>query len=134
MAAGTELILLGDFNETLGESFHGLDALINKYALLDLMPYHHGIDGEVETYARGSKRLDYAFGTQILAESIVRIGYTPYNFVITSDHHGLFIDFNAESFMGGDPSQLMSHALRGIKSSDPKKMQTIRDCSQQVSY
>jgi hypothetical protein len=54
MAAGKELILLGDFNETLGGSFHGLDALINKYALLDLLPYHHGIDGEVETYARGS--------------------------------------------------------------------------------
>jgi hypothetical protein len=40
---------------------------------------------------------------------------------MTSDHRGLFIDFNADSFMGGDPSQLMSHALCGIKSSDPKK-------------
>jgi hypothetical protein len=121
MAADTEIILLGDFNETLGESFHGLDALINKYALLDLLPYHHGIDGEIETYSRGCKQLDYAFGTQILAESIVRVGYTPYNFVITSDHRGLFIDFNADSFLRGNPSQLMSHALRGIKSSDPKK-------------
>jgi hypothetical protein len=121
MAAGTAILILGDFNETLGESFHGIDALINKYTLLDLLPYHHGIDGEVETYARGSKRLDYAFGTQILAESIIRIGYTPYNFVITSDHRGLFMDFNADAFLGGDPSQLMSHTLHGIKSSDPQK-------------
>jgi hypothetical protein len=34
---------------------------------------------------------------------IIRIGYTP-NFVITSDHRGLFIDLNADSFLGGDPS------------------------------
>jgi hypothetical protein len=112
-----------DFNETLGESLHGLDALINKYELLDLMPYHHGIGGELETYSRGNKRLDYAFGTQLLTESIVHIGYTPYIFVITSDHCGLFIDLNADSFLGGDPSQLMSHALRGIKCSDPKNVE-----------
>jgi hypothetical protein len=29
MAAGTEILLLGDFNETLGESFHGLNTLTN---------------------------------------------------------------------------------------------------------
>jgi hypothetical protein len=113
MAAGIEILLLGDFMDSM--------ALINKYALLNLLPYHHGIGGEIETYSRGCKRLDYLFGTQILAESIICIGNTLYNFVITSDHRGLFMDFNADSFLGGDPSQLMSHALRGIKSSDPKK-------------
>jgi hypothetical protein len=61
------------------------------------MPYNHGIDGELETYSRGNKRLDYAFGSQLLNDSIIRIGYTPYNFVITSDHRGLFIDLNADS-------------------------------------
>jgi endonuclease/exonuclease/phosphatase family metal-dependent hydrolase len=107
---------MGDFNETLGDSLQGLDAIINKYSLLDLLPYHHGMEGEVETHSRGSKRLDYAFGTQELAESIVRIGVTPYNFVVASDHRGLFIDFNVDAFLGGDPSHLMAPALRGIKS------------------
>jgi hypothetical protein len=119
--AGSEILLLGDFNEALGASTNCLDAIINKYNLIDLMPYHHGIEGEIETYYRGNKHLDYAFGTQLLNESILRIGFTPYNFVITSDHRGLFIDLHANSFLGGDPNQLMSHALRGIKSSDPKK-------------
>jgi hypothetical protein len=40
-AAGTEILLMGDFNETLGDSIQGLDAIINKYSLLDLLPYHH---------------------------------------------------------------------------------------------
>jgi hypothetical protein len=120
-AAGSELLLLGDFNEPLGESPNGLDAIISKYNLIDLMPYHHGMEGELETYSRGNKRLDYALGTNIMNNSIVRIGYTLYKFVITSDHRRLFIDLNADSFLGGDPNQLMSQALRGIKSSDPKK-------------
>jgi hypothetical protein len=119
---GTEILLLGDFNKSIGELLQGIDAIINKYGLLDLMPYHHSIDGEVETYSRGTKRIDYALGTQTINNSIVpSIGYTPYNFVITSDHRGLFIDLNADSFLGGDPSQLMSPALRGLKSTNPKK-------------
>ena len=84
---------MGDFNEALvGVSNRGLDSMVNKFNLLDLLPYHHGMEGEIESYSRGSKRLDYAFGTQELAESIVRIGLTPYNFVDSSDHQGLFID------------------------------------------
>jgi hypothetical protein len=118
---GVEILLMGDFNETLGDSLQGLDAILNKYSLLDLLPYHHGMEGEVETHSRGSKRLDYVFGTQELAESIVRIGVTPYNFVIASDHRGLFIDFNIDAFLGGESSHLMSPALRGINSNSPKQ-------------
>jgi hypothetical protein len=119
--AGTEILLMGDFNESIGESLQGLNAVINKYGLLDILPYHHGIEGEVETYSRGTKIIDYAFGSQTINESVVQIGYTPCNFVVTSDHRGLFLDLNADVFLGGDPSQLMSPALRGIKSTDPKK-------------
>ena len=102
---------MGGFNETLGDSTRGLDSIVNTFNLLELLPYHHGMDGELETFARGSKRLDYVFGTQKLAESIVRIGLTPYNFVASSDHRGLFIDFDVDAFLGGDPSHLMSPAI-----------------------
>jgi len=81
------------------------------------------MEGEIETYSRGSKRLDYAFGKQELAESIVRIGLTPYNFVISSHHRGLFIDFDMDAFLRGDPSHLMSPAIRGIKSNPRKQCQ-----------
>jgi hypothetical protein len=118
---GIDILLMGDFNETLGESLRGLDAIVTKYNLLDLLPYHHGLDGKVETHSRGSKRLDYAFGTQDLAESISRIGITPYNFIVASDHRGVFIDFEIDSLLGGDPSHLMSPALRGLKSNSPKQ-------------
>jgi hypothetical protein len=79
------------------------------------------MDREIETYARGSKRLDYAFGSQQLAESIIRIGITPNNFVTASDHRGHFIDLDVDVFLGGDAKHLMSPALRGIKSNSPKQ-------------
>jgi hypothetical protein len=118
---GIEILLMGDFNETLGDSLQGLDAIINKHSQLDLLPCHHGMEGEVETHSQGSERLDYAFGTQELAESIARVGVTPCDFVVASDDRGLHIDFNVDALLGGDPSHLMSPALRGTKSNSPKQ-------------
>ena len=51
----------------------------------------------------------------------MRIGLTPYNFLVSSDHRGLFIDFDVIAFLGGDPSHLMLPAIRGIKSNSPKQ-------------
>ena len=33
--SGTEILLMGDFNETLGDSIRGLDLIVKKYNLLD---------------------------------------------------------------------------------------------------
>ena len=49
--SGTEILLMGDFDETLGVSNRGLDSIVNKFNLLDLLPYHHGMEGEIETYS-----------------------------------------------------------------------------------
>lgn len=77
-------------------------------------------DGKVETFSRGSKRLGSVFGTQELKESIVHIGITPYNFVVASDHRRHFIDFDVDALFGGNPSQVMSPGLCGVKSHLPK--------------
>ena len=33
--SGTDILLMGDFNETLGDSIRGLDLIVKKYNLLD---------------------------------------------------------------------------------------------------
>jgi hypothetical protein len=58
--------------------------------------------------------------TTDLAPSIWRCGVLPFNFVISSDHRGAFVDVDIDEFLGGDPSALMSAALRGIRSQSPK--------------
>ena len=119
-AAGDELLVMGDLNEQLGDSTSGMNAVVAKFGLIDSTSYHHGIEGEVATYSRSSNRLDYILCTHAIAPSIWRCGVLPFNFVISSDHRSVFIDVDIDEFLGGDPSALMSLALRGIRSQSPK--------------
>ncbi len=118
--AGDELLIMGDLNEHLGDTTSGMNAVVAKFGLVDSTSYHHGLEGEVATYNRSKNRLDYILCTNDLAPSIWRCGVLPFNFVISSDHRGAFIDVNIDEFLGGDPSTLMSAALRGIRSQSPK--------------
>jgi hypothetical protein len=49
-----------------------------------------------------------------------RCGVLPFNFVISLDHCGIFINVDIDTFLGGDPSTLISAALCGIQSTAPK--------------
>ena len=112
--AGDEIILMGDLNEQLGDNTSGMTAVVAKLGLVDSTAYHHGLDGAVSTYSRSNNRLDYILCSHELAPSIWRCGVLPFNFVISSDHRGVFIDVDIAAFLGGDPPTLMSAALRGI--------------------
>jgi hypothetical protein len=76
--------------------------------------------GKINTCSRSNNRLDYVLCTHGVAPSIWRCGVLPFNFVISSDHRGVFIDVDIDEFLGGDPSALMSIALREIRSQNPK--------------
>jgi hypothetical protein len=120
-AAGDELIVMGDLNKQLSDSTSGMNAVTAKLVgLVDTTAYHHGIEGVVSTYNHSDNRLDYILCTHGLAPTIWRCGVLPFNFVISSDHRDVFIDVDIEEFLGGDPSTLMSAALRGIRSTSPK--------------
>jgi hypothetical protein len=119
-AAGDELLVMGDLNEHLGHNTSGMNAVAAKFGLVDSTSYHHGIEGELATYSRSNNRLDYILCTHGIATSIWRCGVLPFNFVISSDHRAVFIDVDIDEFLGGDPSPLMSLALRGIRSQNPK--------------
>lgn len=58
---GADIILGGDFNETLGDTPEGIAQLVTRCSLTDLHTSNHGLAGEPSTYSRGSKRLDYDF-------------------------------------------------------------------------
>jgi hypothetical protein len=68
----------------------GLDAIIIKHiSLLDLASALSPWTGR--RHARRSKRLDCAFSTQELTETIVSIDITPCHFIVAFDHRGLFL-------------------------------------------
>jgi hypothetical protein len=101
--AGDELLVMGDLNEHLGANTSGMNAVVAKLGLVDTASYHHGLDGEVSTYSRSNNRLDCMLCTNALAPSIWRCGVLLFNFVILSDHRGVFIDVDVDKFLGAIP-------------------------------
>jgi hypothetical protein len=58
---GYEILLSGGINEELGSDINGFACLSARWNLVEIIQHFHGVEDEPPTYARGSKRLDYAF-------------------------------------------------------------------------
>ena len=101
--AGADLLLLGDFNETLGSDPDGISHIASRLQLVDLMSSRHSSTPPA-TYSRGSKRLDYALASHRVSHSIVACGYDAFNARFPSDHRGYFFDF-ATTHLFGNPTQ-----------------------------
>jgi hypothetical protein len=71
------LLMLGDFNEELGEEETGMSKICSDFKLTDLMAHTHGVM-DVATYSHGKKRLDYALGTEKVLEYLRFCGYEPF--------------------------------------------------------
>ena len=60
--AGQELLVMGDFNEAIGQEADGMIAVMQSLGLIDIMQRQHPSPLPA-TYARGQKCLDYVPGT-----------------------------------------------------------------------
>lgn len=96
-----EIILMGDFNETLGTSTGGMTELALTFGLSDSVSYHHGIQ-DVATHSRGSQRLDYMLCSTGIVQYVTRSGILPFHFVFPSDHRAIFMDLSIDHFWGGE--------------------------------
>ncbi|KAI2495021.1 hypothetical protein MHU86_19496 [Fragilaria crotonensis] len=73
---GCEILLIGDFNETLGTDPDGMSKIASDHHLLDIMASRHS-SAPPATYARGSKRLDYALASPQYATQYSELGMKP---------------------------------------------------------
>jgi hypothetical protein len=120
-AIGEAIMVLGDFNEEMGESNNGLTRLITECGLVDVVANQH-LAGGFSTYDRGSRVLDYCLMDRALLSATVRSGYEPFQANIVSDHRGLFIDFKGSNLFRGGIQPLLPLPLRDISS---KKLHQI---------
>jgi hypothetical protein len=94
-----EVLLLTDANaDILDPDFH---SMIKETGLVDLMEHKLGTNLP-ETYIRGTKRVDHAYGSKRLTGTVERAGYLAYNDGIITDHRGFFLDFNGKALFGPD--------------------------------
>ncbi|KAI2503136.1 hypothetical protein MHU86_11327 [Fragilaria crotonensis] len=116
-----EVLLIGDFNETVGSDPAGITSLLSMYGLVNLMTRRHSAQRPA-TYARGRTCIDYALATQRFAESLEKCGYEPFNHRLHSDHRGYFFDFNAIALLGSPIQALSSRTPRILCSKNVKSV------------
>jgi hypothetical protein len=118
---GYEILLMIDANEDIGNKPGGMGQVIHKAGLLDLISCKHDAEKMPNTYARGSKRLDYLFGTEKVLEHCSTCGILPFGFGYPSDHRAVFARINLSKILQSKMSPAESNAQRLLISATPNE-------------
>ena len=120
-SAGHDIILTGDFNETLGQDLDGLTKVISACNLVDVMSARHPETLPV-TYSRGRRCLDYIFVSPRIVPAVTRCGYEAFGNRFASDHRALFVDFNTSALFGTNIPKLSRHEPRLLNSTNLRQV------------
>jgi hypothetical protein len=110
------IILVGDFNERLGNDPTLMASICGEFDFLDAHDFQHGDAAMVPTYIRGTKRLDYCFLSPSLAPFVRRTGINLFNECFHSDHRALFVDIDLRAYLGDNLPKLARPDQRFVSS------------------
>ena len=118
---GHEILLLGDFNESIDGNFNGMSKLVADFHLVDLM---RGRSNQAfpATYSRGRLRLDYGLATKRVADALVAAGYEPFNERFPTDHRAYYFDLETEKLFGLQTQVLANAPLRMMHATNAKQV------------
>jgi hypothetical protein len=112
---GISLIVLGDFNETIGTSPALMASICSSIGLSDAIEHMHPQSENIPTYIRGRRRLDYGLLSHSLLPAITASGLNQFHEISSSDHRALFIDLQL-SHMFHATTPIVNAQLRHINS------------------
>jgi hypothetical protein len=131
-ARGDELLLLGDFNESIDSNFNGMSRIITDFFLVDLMKLRSNQQPPA-TYSRGRLRLDYGLATRRVADALLAAGYETFNERFPTDHRAYYFDLDTEKLFGAHTQALSTPSLRLMHSTNIKQVtQYIREKYKQL--
>jgi hypothetical protein len=87
----TEIILLINANKEIGTKPGGISSAIARNGLYNLLANQHNTDSCPNTYIRGTKRIDYIFGTEKVLKHCKSSGILPFCHGYPSDHRAIFV-------------------------------------------
>jgi hypothetical protein len=120
---GAEILLLIDANESMGERPGGLNQMIREIGLTDLIKYKHPAKPGINTYARGTKQIDYILGTARIRDHCSAAGILPFGNGYQSDHQQLFVQINIRHILNTRIHPLESTATRKLQNATPRERQ-----------
>lgn len=121
---GHDIIVGGDFNETLLDSRSGLLRLATETNLADPWQHIHPHHVEFNTQISGSKRIDSVLLSHRIMDSVRSIGYAPFGHITNSDHRPLLLDFDTKRLFGDDTDMIFPPQFRGVKANDASSVTT----------
>ena len=116
---GHDIILGGDFNESLEDKHSGILSLMTSHRLSDPFLHRYPYHSNFGTHIHGKRRIDYVFVTERILSSVTAIGYGPFDFISSSDHRPIFLELNSNVLFGTTHINLQQPSTRGVKTSDP---------------
>ena len=123
-----EIMIMMDANESIHEKASKLRNIMAKHQLTDVhrMLNETGNEEDWRTYNRGTKKIDYIFGTPGVLDWTTKCGMEEFNARIQSDHRGLWIDVDLQSLLGGKIPDLIPPQQRGVTGKDPRTTRKFR--------
>jgi hypothetical protein len=116
-----DILLLIDANEEVGTQPGGMSTVISAAGLSDLIDSRHHADKYPNTFARGTKRIDYIFGTERVKQHCVSSGILPFGYGYPSDHRAIFIRLDLSKVLSTEVHPSESSAARLLVSATPKE-------------
>jgi hypothetical protein len=121
--AGYEIILMIDANKHIGDKAGGIGSLVTKFQLMDLLALRHPHQKIPNMYTRGSRRINYIFGTTKLQQNCSGAGMLPFGAGYVSDHRALFIRIDMEQILQSSVTPAESSYARKLCNATPKECQ-----------
>jgi hypothetical protein len=110
------IMIVGDFNKTLGKDTTLMASVCTKYSLYDVVDNLHGSCTDVPTYNRGTRRLDYCLLFFNLQSDLQATGFNLFNEYASSDRRILFVDFNLSHTLGKPNPAVVARAKCSVSS------------------
>ena len=114
-------MLIGDFNEVMGDDPDGMTSIVHKLGLFDMMSSRHSHQPPV-TYSRGRRCLDYGLATPLVIQAITRCGYEAFHFRYPSDHRAYYFDLDVNLLVGTQIQQLSKFEPRTLYSTNVRQV------------
>jgi hypothetical protein len=98
-----------------------MSQVIQQASLLDIIALKHNVDNIPNTYARGTKRINYMFGTKRVLKYCVTCGITPFGLGYQSDHRAIFARLDISKILDSEMHPAESGAQHLLISATPNE-------------
>jgi hypothetical protein len=116
-----------DANEDVSSSPGGMSSVIASAGLFDLIQARHQADRYPNTFARGTKRIDFIYGTENVKQHCVASGILPFGYRYPSDHRAIFARIDISKILATEVHPSESCAIRGLIAATPKEREKFME-------